>query len=321
MSPDFDSAVSDFLDTLRIGGDISPRTIAAYQSDLHLLKLFHLNLDNPDLKGRERHRLLSAEHIRQLPTFPVSDLSTRRLREFLLYCQTRRTNSKYAIARKISALNGFFTFLLKEKSIAANPMSSIDRPKINPRNALRKRLLKEDVHRLLAFVRDSSKEKLRDLALFAVFIYGGLRVQELISLRPADIRFDESCVEVLHGKGDKQRIVPIPDGPLSLIRAYYDHRDIPDAPTFFYNHAGKPMAAGTAHYIVKRFTKALGLDPKISPHKLRHTCATILLEAGIDLRFIQEFLGHADISTTQIYTHVSRAKLREVILERNPFET
>jgi integrase/recombinase XerD len=108
---------------------------------------------------------------------------------------------------------------------------------------------------------------------------------------------------------------------MSIIRGYYDNRSNPEAPTFFYNHSGLQMAPGTAHYIVKRFTKGLGLDPKISPHKLRHTCATILLEAGIDLRFIQEFLGHADISTTQIYTHVSRAKLREIILERNPFES
>jgi integrase/recombinase XerD len=140
-------------------------------------------------------------------------------------------------------------------------------------------------------------------------------------LRPEDVKFGENLVEVLHAKGQKQRAVPLPDDAMMILRHYATVRRFPDAQYLFTSRTGGQLSRSSAYYIVKQFVRALHLDPAISPHKLRHTCATLLLEAGVDLRFIQEFLGHADISTTQIYAHVSAAKLREVILEKNPLAT
>lgn len=295
---DFDRLLREFADYLRVGADKSPATVREYLRDLRLLKNF-LSPDKP---------------------LDVAEIRVADLRRFLLYLQDERANSKYTIARKISALRAFFSFLLREKIISENPMEHIDRPKVNPRDILRRYLTRQEVSNLFRHIRETSRQPYRDLAICALFIYGGLRVSELTDLRLPNLNLEEGYVEVLHGKGNKQRVVPLPPAAVELLQNYLAHRPQNDAEFLFTDHRGRKMSRQTAYYIVKQFVRGLGLDPRISPHKLRHTCATLLLESGIDLRFIQEFLGHADISTTQIYTHVSRAKLREVLLSHRPFE-
>lgn len=294
---DFERLFRDYQDFLRLGADKSPATVREYLRDLRLMKNF-LSPDDP---------------------LDVTAITVADLRRFLLYVQDERANSKYTIARKVSALRSFFAFLTREEIVNENPMDRIDRPKANPRDVLRRYLSRDDAFRLFQHVKDQSRQPYRDLAIFALFIYGGLRVSELISLKSENLKLNEGYIEVLHGKGNKQRAVPIPPQAVQVLENYLSHRDS-KAEYLFVNHQGGQMSRQTAYYIVKQFVRGLGLDPHISPHKLRHTCATLLLESGIDLRFIQEFLGHADISTTQIYTHVSRAKLRETLAEHHPFD-
>lgn len=319
---DYAICLADFIDELRLVGDKSSTTIREYRRDLVLFWRFLANQDRPATRHSRRPEVLEARRLEDahLPPLNVTEIGPREIRRFLLYLQDERGNHRYGLARKVSALRSFFAFLRRENVIELDPMADIPRPKINPRAALRKHLTKEDALRLLDFAAQQSKEPQRDLALFAVFLYGGLRISEVTALRPEDIKFGENLVEVLQAKGQKQRVVPLPDEAMTLLRRYVENRHHRDAPFLFTNHAGGKLSRSSAYYIVKRFVRALGLDPAISPHKLRHTCATLLLEAGVDLRYIQEFLGHADISTTQIYAHVSPAKLREVILEKNPLQ-
>lgn len=322
MAPLTDYAVclADFLDELRLSGDKSTATLREYRRDLVLFWRFLTNRDRPALRRSRRPEVLAERRQEdlELPSIPVTEIGPREVRRFLLYLQDQRGNSRHGTARKISALRAFFAFLRRERLIEVDPMADIPRPKINPRTALRKHLNKEDALRLLAYVKNQSKDPWRDLALFTLFLYGGLRISELTALRPADVKFGENLVEVLHAKGRKQRAVPLPDEAMAVLRRYLNERRFPGAEYLFTGRTGARLSRSSGYYIVKQFVRALGLDPAISPHKLRHTCATLLLEAGVDLRFIQEFLGHADISTTQIYAHVSAAKLREVILEKNP---
>ncbi|HHW15265.1 MAG TPA: tyrosine-type recombinase/integrase [Firmicutes bacterium] len=317
---DYGSCVEEFLDELRLVGDKSPATLDEYHRDLVLFWRFLTGRDQPEVRRSRRPALLAAQRRQdaELPPVPISEIGPREVRRFLLYLQDRRGNSRHGVARKVSALRAFFSFLRRQGVIAVDPMADIPRPKINPRAALRKHLNKEDALRLLDYVKQQSRYPERDLALFALFLYGGLRISEAVSLRPEDIKFGENLVEVLHAKGRKQRAVPLPDDAMATLRWYVERRRYPEAPWLFTNRRGGRLSRSSGYFIVKQFVKALGLDPAISPHKLRHTCATLLLEAGVDLRFIQEFLGHADISTTQIYAHVTAAKLREVILEKNP---
>jgi site-specific recombinase XerD len=320
---DFAICLDDFLDELRLTGDKSPATISEYRRDLVLLWRFLANRDRPALRRSRRPEVLAErrQDDAELPPIPVDTIGPREIRRFLLYLQDQRGNSKYGIARKVSALRSYFGFLKRQNVITVDPMADIPRPKINPRAALRKHLVKDDALRLLHSVRENSRDPQRDLTLLALFLYGGLRISEAISLRPEDLKFNEGLVEVLHAKGQKQRAVPLPQAAMDILRTYLAERRFPDAPYLFTSNTGARLSRSSAYYIVKQFVRALHLDPAISPHKLRHTCATLLLEAGVDLRFIQEFLGHADISTTQIYAHVSAAKLREVILEKNPLAT
>ncbi|MBO8127235.1 MAG: tyrosine-type recombinase/integrase [Firmicutes bacterium] len=315
-------AIDAFVTDLRLGSDKSPGTIENYRRDLLLFHRYLAGVDDTATLRSRKPQLLQAQHQldESLPDIPVSEITHRQIKAFLLYCQDVRKNSKYAIARKVSALKAFFAYLVKDDIIANDPMERIDRPKINPKDTLRKHLERDDIDELLSYIRHKSKSPERDLALVSLLLYGGLRISELIGLKVTDIRFGENFVRVLHGKGNKQRLVPLPDKVMSFLRSYLAVRPHPEAPYLFTGKNGGKLSRSSAYYIVKRLVKEVGLDPEISPHKLRHTCATLLLEAGIDLRYIQEFLGHADISTTQIYTHVSRARLREVIEEKDPFE-
>lgn len=317
---DYATCLEDFIDELRLVADKSPATIQEYRRDLVLFWRFLTNRDHPVARRSRRPEVLAARRQEDaaLPPLAVTEIAPREIRRFLLYLQDQRGNTRYGIARKVSTLRSFFAFLRREGIVPVDPMADIPRPKINPRAALRKHLTQEEALKLLDYVRDQSRDPWRDLALFTVFLYGGLRISEVISLRPEDLKFGESLVEVLHAKGQKQRQVPFPEEALGILRRYLEERRFKEAPYLFTGRTGAKLSRSSAYYIVKQFVRALGLDPAISPHKLRHTCATLLLEAGVDLRFIQEFLGHADISTTQIYAHVSAAKLREVILEKNP---
>lgn len=320
--PTFRECLRNFIDDLRLGSDKSPSTIENYERDLMLFYRFLAGVDDTLTLTSRKPELLRAQQELDdsLPDILVSEITHHQIRAFLIHCQDVRNNSKYALARKVSALKAFFSFLMRDDLIEVDPMERIGRPKVNPKDALRKHLDRDDVDQLLQYIHTRSKQPARNLALVSLLLFGGLRISELINLRVSDVRFGENFVRVLHGKGNKQRLVPLPDRVMSYLRTYLQEREFPEAPYLFTDRKGNRLSRSSAYYIVKRLVKEVGLDSEISPHKLRHTCATLLLEAGIDLRYIQEFLGHSDISTTQIYTHVSRVKLRQVIEEKDPFD-
>ncbi len=318
----FRECLRTFIDDLRLGSDKSPSTIENYERDLILFYRYLAGVDDTATLSSRKPELIRAQQQldESLPDIFVKEITHHHIRAFLIHCQDVRENSKFALARKISALKAFFSFLLREDLIDSDPMERIGRPKVNPKDALRKHLDRDDVEQLLQYINRRSKEPARNLALVSLLLFGGLRISELINLKVSDIRFGENFVRVLHGKGNKQRLVPLPDKVMSCLRTYLQERNFPEAPFLFTDRKGNQLSRSSAYYIVKRLVKEVGLDSEISPHKLRHTCATLLLEAGIDLRYIQEFLGHSDISTTQIYTHVSRVKLRQVLEEKDPFD-
>lgn len=317
---DFGTQRDEFLTTLSLGGLRARSTVAAYRRDLILLHRFLTGTDdNEHQRSRKPEHLAARREIDQhLPPVDVRTINSQTIKQFLLHVQDARGNTRQGVARKISSLRSFFAFLERQGVIESNPTSTIDRPNINARNSLRRHLSEEDSLKLLSFVRRASKNQPRDTALFMLLLFGGLRVSELVNLKVDDIKPKDNVVEVLHGKGGKQRAVPLPDLVLNAVKEHLETRPFKDAKWLFTNRSGGQMNRKTVQYIVKRFVTELGLDPKISPHKLRHTCATLLLEAGVDLRFIQEFLGHANIATTQIYAHVSSARLKREILTRNP---
>lgn len=315
--------IQDLITEMRLGSDKSDSTIENYHRDLQLFHRYLSGVDDTALLDSRKPEVIAAQRQADQSLSPVAvdRITHRDIKAFLLYCQDVRRNSKFALARKVSALKALFAYLMREDIISVDPMEKVSRPKINPKDSLRKHLGRDDIDELFRHIQSANGDSsARNMALISLLLYGGLRISELINLRVTDIRFGENYVQVLHGKGNKQRLVPLPDQVMANLRSYLKCREYPETPYLFTNRSGGRLSRSSAYYIVKQLVRQVGLDSAISPHKLRHTCATLLLEAGIDLRYIQEFLGHADISTTQIYTHVSRAKLREIIEENNPFD-
>jgi integrase/recombinase XerD len=224
--------------------------------------------------------------------------------------------SPRSVARAVACFRGFYRFLVLDGRLRINPADDLRPPrawKVLPRY-----LSVEDVDRLIAEPDVSTPRGLRDRALIELLYATGMRVSELVGLRPADINLDARYLTCT-GKGDKQRIVPIGDEAARWVRDYLrDARPTllarrSSSRLFVNARGGGPGLTRVGFWkILKRYAKHAGLSPNLSPHTLRHSFATHLLERGADLRAIQMMLGHADLSTTQIYTHVLEQRMRSV---------
>jgi integrase/recombinase XerC len=243
------------------------------------------------------------------------------MREYLgqLYGRYRRTT----IARKLSSVRSFFHFLEKKGLVERNPAEYIATPKLE--KYIPGYLPVDDVFRLLARPTRETAMGLRDLALLEVLYSCGFRVSEMESLNVSNIDFEERLVRVI-GKGDKERIVPIGRHAVRAVRIYLEAsgyvrrkagNPLPDGPLFI-NYRGQRLSSRSMGRIIKRYARESGLNSEISPHSMRHTFATHLLDGGADLRSVQELLGHASLSTTQKYTHVSLDRLMEVYDKAHP---
>ena len=215
--------------------------------------------------------------------------------------------SARAQARKLSALRGFYKFLLIERHVQSDPTALITGPKL-PRK-LPHVLTFEEVEMLLGAPDRSSPRGVRDFAMIQLLYASGLRVSELVGLKLADIDVDQSFVSVL-GKGSKRRLVPFGEVAREAIGTYMrDTRprwaERARSPHLFLTERGTGMTRQGFWKLLGRYARTAGIDKAISPHKLRHSFATHLLERGADLRSVQTMLGHADIATTQVYTHVT----------------
>lgn len=224
-----------------------------------------------------------------------------------------------SIARGTATLRGFFAFLVDEGKRNDNPSTYLETPKLN--QPLPKVLSEVTMDKLLQ-VGEQSVLALRDLAMLEVLYSSGLRVSELIGLRLSDVSLDVGYVRCI-GKGSKERIIPLGEPAIMAIELYLNglrkrlcgklKSDI-----LFLNAHGRPLTRQGMVYILKKWGQTHHIDRTISPHMFRHTFATHLLEHGADLRSVQELLGHADISTTQIYTHLTRKRLLDVFQRAHP---
>ncbi|PYQ31605.1 MAG: site-specific tyrosine recombinase XerD [Acidobacteria bacterium] len=227
--------------------------------------------------------------------------------------------SARSVARALAAIRGMFRFLVAERHLKADPTENLENPKLW--STLPKSILPTEIDALLAAPDRTTAEGLRDAAMLELLYATGLRVSELIKVRIDDVVMDAGFLRTI-GKGSKERIVPFGDAARDAILRYREsgrsafdkHAD----PHLFLSRRGRPMTRQSFWMKIVRYARVAGIKTHISPHVLRHSFATHLLENGADLRSVQMMLGHADISTTQIYTHVSRARLQRIYEQFHP---
>jgi integrase/recombinase XerD len=226
-----------------------------------------------------------------------------------------------SVARHLVSLRNFFRFAQIQELLPADPTVNLESPKI--RRSLPGYLRLEEVEKLLAQPDAKTPLGLRDRAMLEVLYSAGLRVSELVGLRVSDLDTKVGCVRCI-GKGDKERIVPIGKKALAMVERYLrDARPkmigkFAGSPTLFVNRRGQPLSRVGVWKILSAYGRRAGLRVALTPHMLRHSFATHLLERGADLRSVQLMLGHADISTTQIYTHVVEERLKQVYKAHHP---
>jgi integrase/recombinase XerC len=249
----------------------------------------------------------------------VDRLAIRKYMSFL-----HRKNKKSSIARKISTLRSFFKYLIREQVISSNPAKSVSTPKVE--KTLPTTLTVDEAFRLMESPQslpekpsDVSKEnRLRDRAILELLYSSGVRVSELVGLNLNQLDSDLGIARVM-GKGRKERIVPVGAKAIEALKAYLeDRRVFRGEDPIFVNSFGGRLTTRSVGRLIKKYTRHSGIFRKVSPHSLRHTFATHLLDAGADIREIQEMLGHSSLSTTQRYTHVSMGKLMEVYDKAHP---
>jgi integrase/recombinase XerC len=305
---EFEKRIDPFLDVLITEKGYSNNTRRAYRNDLREFVAF-LNSTDP---GRDEANEDSA------PTFGVV-VDTLAVRQYLRYLFRR--NKKSTIARKLSALRSFFKFAERGGYITENPTAALPTPK--QIQAIPNFLPIDDMFRLLDGIETDTVLGQRNRAIFESLYSSGLRVSELAGLNIGDVDFDAGLIRVL-GKGAKERIVPIGRRAVRAIRDYLDKLARQTGTTMaqngplFLNHRKGRLSARSIARILDQLIATCGLNKPVSPHGLRHTFATHMLDAGADLRVVQELLGHKSLSTTQRYTHVSMDRLMEVYDKAHP---
>jgi integrase/recombinase XerD len=291
--------IDTYLAYLRDVRRMSPNTLESYARDLSHLGAF----------AERRGAALEALDRPALEAFVRAQMSSGL--------------SPRSVARLVACVRGFYRFVSAERKLALNPADDLRSPRAWP--ALPKFLSLEEVDRLLEQPDVSTPRGLRDKALIEVLYATGLRVSELIGLRAGDLNLDEGSLTCI-GKGDKQRMVPLGQEAVEWIRRYVrDGRPAlvrkKGSPWLFVNaRDGGALSRVGFWKVLKAYGKSAGIGGELSPHVLRHSFATHLLDRGADLRMIQVMLGHADLSTTQIYTHVLEARLRSVYDKFHPRE-
>jgi len=282
--------VDAYLDHLRVERRLADHTLESYARDLGTLAAF--------AAGEERS---------------VERLDRAQLEAFVRG-QRARGLAPRSVARLVAAVRGFYRFLVIDRALESSPADDLRPPRAWP--ALPKFLSIDEVDQLIAQPDVATPLGLRDRAMIELLYATGLRVSELVSVRVGDLHLDEQYLTCV-GKGSKERLVPIGDQATDWIQSYRT-RSRPTllkgraAARLFVNARGGSLSRVGFWKILKRYVRQAGLPRTVSPHVLRHSFATHLLERGADLRAIQMMLGHADLSTTQIYTHVLEARLRAV---------
>lgn len=294
-----DQAIDAFVLHLRLERNLAKNTIDAYTRDLALFSD-------------------SLEEIADVQNIESADISQFLVDELDSGIKTR------TLARRMSSVRGLFRFLKTEGEIRKDPCANVDTPKYGKR--VPHVLNLDEVEALLAAPDTTTPEGVRDSAMLEVLYATGLRVTELVTLQQRDVDLRAGWVRVV-GKGGKQRIVPLGEKAIDAIDAYLQSDRAAllassggpgSTPDLFVTRRGSGMTRQAFWKNLKRYVRKAEIDKDVSPHKLRHSFATHLLERGADLRIVQTLLGHSDIGTTQIYTHVAQERLRALHEEHHP---
>ncbi|RLD13678.1 MAG: site-specific tyrosine recombinase XerD [Caldiserica bacterium] len=281
----------NFFYFLEVEREYSKNTISAYKNDLRSFKEF--------LNGRD----------------PL-EVTKRDIFEFLMKLSKRRLKPT-TLRRKISSVRSFYAFLLREGKIEKDPTVDISLPKKDKR--LPEVLSLEEIEKILNAIPENSFRGKRDRAIVELLYSCGLRVSELTGLKVKDIDMKNGFLKCF-GKGSKERIVPFGERAKDVLKKYLKEREKKGITSeyLFVSRKGERILRQFINAILNKYAKKARIRKKVHPHMLRHSFATHLLERGADLRSVQELLGHVDISTTQIYTHLTKERLREVYLSSHP---
>ena len=278
-----DDLVDGFLDYLRAERDASPLTLRNYSADLAAFQAW-----------------------RKVDWMNVDAFC---LRAYLVHLNERKYD-RPTIHLKMSALRSFFRWLLRSEKIKSNPVVGLTLPKKHRK--LPKFLTIQQIESLL-----KAPDNVRDRAILEVLYSAGLRIHELTGLNDDDLDVLGEVVRV-RGKGKKERLAPLGAPAVEVLQKYLDERGRSARGPLFVNRFGDRLTPRSVQRMLKKYLMQAGLDPSLTPHKLRHSFATHMLDAGADLRSVQELLGHANLSTTQIYTHITPERLKKVYEKAHP---
>jgi integrase/recombinase XerC len=322
--------VHKFLDYLKFERRFSEHTAKCYGADLS--QFCDFLSDRSEGASHDMGHVSGSVHESDFGTAVATQVDTR-VDQLLLSARTESVRgylaflndkqySKATIARKLATLRSFYKFLVKRNHITSNPVASIRTPKQEKK--LPRYLEYEEVKRLLDTPPVNTWLGARDRAILETLYSTGIRVSELVALNMDDIDFLGEVVHV-RGKGKKERIAPIGSSALQVIQHYMEYRNKRaqsnsnfDSKVLFVNKHGRRLSTRSVRRKMDKYLKMAGLDPAISPHTLRHSFATHMLNNGADLRSVQELLGHQSLSTTQVYTHLTTTKLKEVYDAAHP---
>lgn len=292
--------IQNFLRYLSKERHYSPHTIKAYQVDLNQFSEFVNNL-------KPKQNPVGIDHI-----------SKEDIRSFLGNLLRTGMNTR-TIARKMASLRAFFKYLVRTEKITVNPVSALVSPKLEKR--LPEFFREDEMRDVLKKVTVDSVQGLRDRAILELFYGTGMRLSELINMNTNDLDFHAGTVRVL-GKGGKERIIPVGRNIRQSVYLYFQNRNEYHPKTgnqaMFLNRFGRRISARGVQLIVQRCLKKVSDKKKLSPHVLRHTFATHLLDHGADLEAVKELLGHVNLSTTQVYTHLTMDRLRQIYQQAHP---
>ncbi|MEA5444800.1 site-specific tyrosine recombinase XerD [Gammaproteobacteria bacterium AB-CW1] len=291
-----DAPIERFLDAMWMERGLSENTLSAYRADLQNLRQW-VEAQQLDLVALEREDIL----------------------EFLAW-RVQKGARPRSTARQLSSIRRFFRFLVREGQRSDDPSAEIDMPRLG--RPLPRSLGEEEVEALLAAPETDKPLGLRDRAMLELLYATGLRVSELVGLRLDQVNLQQGVIRI-RGKGDRERLVPIGEEAQGWLHRYVSEARQQilggrESPCLFPTRRSQSMTRQAFWHIIKRYSQRAGISSGLSPHTLRHAFATHLLNHGADLRVVQMLLGHSDVSTTQIYTHVARERLKSLHQSHHP---
>jgi integrase/recombinase XerD len=286
-----DHIIRSFLDSLYIEKGLSKNTVSSYKNDISSF-LSWLN------KKQINYQQVSGKNINEF----ISNLFNSGLKSS-------------SINRKISSIKHFYLFLSKKKIIKYSPADEIETPK--QEKYLPISMSEDEVEKLLSSPNSNRIIERRDKAMIEILYATGMRISELVNLKLTDVDFNRAVLKVF-GKGSKERLVPYGEKAAEALDIYLRDRKRSDSKNVFLSNRGSQITRGAFWQRIKIYIKRENLKSSISPHTLRHAFATHLLNRGADLRSVQILLGHSDLSTTQIYTHIAKQRLGEILKKHHP---